>query len=187
MTCQACHGPTGMSIDPIYPHLAGQYADYLEHSLKAYRSGERNNVIMAGFASLLSDEDIEDLAAWFASQEGLRDLSGNSCSVTPTGVTSYSACVVGVFPALVVSGIHDATDFREVLDQGFLNALLQRHIHHATAMAAAAKVQHHLGFFGNVHQRHAPAVRGQHRVDLVFDHPGHPLRQRRIIGRAHCP
>lgn len=76
VTCQACHGPTGMSIDPTYPHLAGQYADYLEHSLRAYRSGERNNVIMAGFASLLSDEDIEDLAAWFASQEGLRDLSG---------------------------------------------------------------------------------------------------------------
>jgi cytochrome c553 len=75
VVCQACHGPTGMSIDPIYPHLAGQHADYLEHALKGYRSGERNNVIMAGFAATLSDDDIADLAAWFASQDGLRDLS----------------------------------------------------------------------------------------------------------------
>lgn len=76
VTCQACHGATGMSIDPTYPHLAGQYADYLEHALRGYRSGKRNNVIMAGFASMLSDEDIEDLAAWYASQDGLSDLSG---------------------------------------------------------------------------------------------------------------
>lgn len=75
VTCQACHGPAGMSIDPIYPHLAGQHADYLEHALKGYRSGQRNNVIMVGFASMLSDEDIEDLAAWYASQDGLHDLS----------------------------------------------------------------------------------------------------------------
>lgn len=75
ITCQACHGTNGMSVDPIYPHLAGQYADYLEHALRSYRSGKRNNVIMAGFATMLSDEDIEDLAAWYASQDGLDDLS----------------------------------------------------------------------------------------------------------------
>ena len=69
-TCQACHGETGKSVDPSYPNLAGQYASYLEHSLKSYRDGSRNNAVMRGFAQNLSDEDIEDLAAWFASQEG---------------------------------------------------------------------------------------------------------------------
>ncbi len=76
-TCQACHGADGNGIgDPQYPILAGQYADYLAQSLKGYRSGERVNVIMQGFAGTLSDQDIADLAAYFASQKSkLGDLS----------------------------------------------------------------------------------------------------------------
>jgi cytochrome c553 len=75
--CQACHGPDGNGVgDPQYPIIAGQYADYLAHSLKAYRSGERSNVIMQGFAQNLSDQDIADLSAYFASQKSkLEDLS----------------------------------------------------------------------------------------------------------------
>lgn len=76
-TCASCHGPTGNeSLDDTYPKLAGQHPDYLVHSLRQYRSGERNNAIMAGFAATLSDEDINDLAAFYGSQDGaLRDLS----------------------------------------------------------------------------------------------------------------
>lgn len=76
-TCQACHGPDGNGTgDPQYPRLAGQHADYLVKALKDYRSGERANVIMAGFAGTLSDKDIADLAAFYAAQKGpLRDLS----------------------------------------------------------------------------------------------------------------
>ena len=73
--CEACHGPTGMSVDPSYPNLAGQHESYLQKSLGDYRSGRRTNAIMAGFAANLSNQDIMDLAAWFASQEGLKDLS----------------------------------------------------------------------------------------------------------------
>ncbi len=69
--CAACHGQDGKGIAPNYPVLAGQHADYLTHALKQYRSGERKNAIMAGFAGALSDDDIEDLAAWFGSLEGL--------------------------------------------------------------------------------------------------------------------
>ncbi len=69
-TCAACHGANGVSEIPTNPILAGQYVSYLEHALKSYRSGERQNAIMAGFASQLSDQDIEDLAAWFSSQPG---------------------------------------------------------------------------------------------------------------------
>ena len=75
--CAACHGPTGNeSVDPTYPRLAGQYADYLAKALRDYKTGARKNAIMAGFATTLSDQDIADLAAFFASQKGeLEDLS----------------------------------------------------------------------------------------------------------------
>jgi cytochrome c553 len=75
--CEACHGATGKSVDPNYPNLAGQHKDYLQKALADYRSGRRPNPIMAGMAGTLSDQDIEDLAAWYSSQEGLRDLSDN--------------------------------------------------------------------------------------------------------------
>lgn len=76
-TCAACHGPTGNEpIDPTYPKLAGQYPEYIAKALHDYRSGARQNAVMAGFAGGLSDEDIDNLAAYFAAQKGdLRDLS----------------------------------------------------------------------------------------------------------------
>jgi cytochrome c553 len=75
--CAACHGADGnKTLDSTYPKLAGQYADYLSKALHDYKSGKRANAIMAGFAAGLSDEDIDDLSAYFASQKGdLHDLS----------------------------------------------------------------------------------------------------------------
>jgi cytochrome c553 len=70
VTCQACHGPDGNSPDPQFPKLAGQHADYLAKALEDYKSGARNNAIMAGFAATLSEQDREDLAAFYASQSG---------------------------------------------------------------------------------------------------------------------
>lgn len=69
--CAACHGPAGHSTLPQYPILAGQYADYLVHALTAYQTGDRKNPIMQGMAAPLSEQDKEDLAAYFANQEGL--------------------------------------------------------------------------------------------------------------------
>ena len=74
VTCQACHGVDGKAILPEYPNLGGQYESYLIKSLRDYRDGRRNNPIMSPMAANLSDQDIEDLAAWYASQDGLRDL-----------------------------------------------------------------------------------------------------------------
>jgi cytochrome c553 len=68
--CATCHGATGDGEDPQYPKLAGQYASYLEQALKDYRSGDRANAIMAGFAAQLTIEDIRALSAWYGSQEG---------------------------------------------------------------------------------------------------------------------
>ncbi len=65
-TCSACHGPDGLGTMAMYPIIAGQYEDYLVHALTAYRDGQRKNAIMAGLAAPLSDEDIENLAAYYA-------------------------------------------------------------------------------------------------------------------------
>ena len=74
-TCQACHGADGNSTAPIYPRLAGQYADYLARALHEYRDGERVNPIMSVYVEKLSDEDIKNLAAYFSAMPGkLGDL-----------------------------------------------------------------------------------------------------------------
>ena len=77
VTCQACHGADGASnVDPQYPRLAGQYRDYLARALHEYKAGKRENAIMAGFVATLSDEDMEDLAAYYASLPAtLKDLA----------------------------------------------------------------------------------------------------------------
>jgi len=68
--CAACHGPDGNKPSaPDQPILAGQHQDYLARALTDYKIGRRNNPIMKGFAGQLSKKDIEDLAAWFASQK----------------------------------------------------------------------------------------------------------------------
>ena len=72
--CAACHGADGNSQININPILAGQYADYIVRALKDYKSGARQNAIMAGIAAGLSEEDMEDLAAYFSSQKGLTTL-----------------------------------------------------------------------------------------------------------------
>jgi len=66
--CQACHGLDGNSQVPDYPKLGGQQPDYLAKALRDYKSGLRKNPIMAGFAGTLSEKDIENVAAYYASQ-----------------------------------------------------------------------------------------------------------------------
>jgi cytochrome c553 len=69
--CAACHGMDGNSTDPNNPRLAGQWRDYLEKALRDYKSGARNNAIMSAFAKALSTKDIENLAAYYASQKSV--------------------------------------------------------------------------------------------------------------------
>lgn len=74
--CAACHGADGnKALDASYPKLGGQYADYLVKALQDYRSGARVNVVMNGQAATLKDQDIANIAAWYASQSSdLKDL-----------------------------------------------------------------------------------------------------------------
>lgn len=65
--CAACHGANGISVIPDYPNLAGQKVKYLQSAIKAYRDGERKNPIMSPMAAGLTDTDVENIAAYFAS------------------------------------------------------------------------------------------------------------------------
>jgi cytochrome c553 len=64
--CSVCHGKQGIARDPEVPNLAGQSSLYLEKSLKAFRSGEREDRRMTIIVRKLSDDDIRDLAEWFS-------------------------------------------------------------------------------------------------------------------------
>jgi cytochrome c553 len=64
--CMVCHGPIGLSTAPDAPNLAGQPQIYLAAQLRAYRSGQRRHEVMNVITRNLSDQDIDDLAAWYA-------------------------------------------------------------------------------------------------------------------------
>jgi cytochrome c553 len=66
--CAACHGADGNSVNPEWPSLAGQHVAYINKQLHAFKSGSRTNPLMTPMAQPLSDEDIEDLAAYFSKQ-----------------------------------------------------------------------------------------------------------------------
>lgn len=68
-TCVGCHGADGNSVVPNFPKLAGQHASYLESSLKDFRDGFRKNATMAPFAKGLTDQEIKELAAYYAAQQ----------------------------------------------------------------------------------------------------------------------
>lgn len=66
--CVACHGVNGNSSNPEWPSLAGQHGQYVKKQLQAFKSGARKNPLMTPMAMGLSDDDVEDLAAYFAAQ-----------------------------------------------------------------------------------------------------------------------
>jgi len=67
-TCLACHGPSGNSINPLWPKLAGQSAVYTAEQLRLFKAGVRVNAVMLGMANTLSDKDIDNVAVYFQAQ-----------------------------------------------------------------------------------------------------------------------
>ena len=67
--CASCHAPDGNSTVPTFPKLAGQHEVYIVDALKQYRSGARNNAMMKPMVAALTDTDLDNLAAYFASQK----------------------------------------------------------------------------------------------------------------------
>ena len=76
--CVDCHGAEGNApLDKVYPKLGGQYSDYIEHALLAYRKGDREHALMGSQAKSLTDQQIADLGAYFQSAPAhLKDLHG---------------------------------------------------------------------------------------------------------------
>lgn len=70
--CSACHGPDGISVNPLWPSLAGQQELYLAKAIRDYRDGLRVDVSMQPFVAELTDQDVEDLAAYYASLPPMR-------------------------------------------------------------------------------------------------------------------
>ena len=66
--CAACHGADGNSAIAVNPTLAQQHPEYLVKQLQEFKSGKRNNAVMKGFASMLTDEDMKNIAYWVASK-----------------------------------------------------------------------------------------------------------------------
>lgn len=67
--CVACHGLDGNSVNPEWPSIAGQHADYIAKQVKAFRAGQRTNTLMSPIAMTLTDQEIEDVAAYYATQK----------------------------------------------------------------------------------------------------------------------
>jgi cytochrome c553 len=67
--CDRCHGVNGNSADPRLPALAAQRVEYLEKTLHAYRTGERKSPQMAAMSDVLTESDVENLAAYYARQK----------------------------------------------------------------------------------------------------------------------
>lgn len=80
-TCAGCHGADGNSVNPVWPSLAGQHAGYLEKQLKNFQAGQRTDPTMAPMAAALSEQDIQDVSAYYAAQKN------NGGTAAPEAVT----------------------------------------------------------------------------------------------------
>jgi len=101
-TCAGCHMADGNSVNPLWPKLAGQYPGYLQKQIMDFKTGARKDPTMSAMAAPLTEQDAEDLAAWFASQKqtpgtaepaqvslGQRIYRGGNAE---TGVAACTAC-----------------------------------------------------------------------------------------------
>ena len=88
--CAACHGLDGNSLMPQNPVLAGQVPGYIAQQLAQFKSGVRKNAIMAGMTQVLSEQDMQDLDAWFSSQTAPpRTVSADELELAHTGEKLY--------------------------------------------------------------------------------------------------
>lgn len=67
--CAACHGADGNAGSPAYPKLSQQHPEYLVKQLQEFKADKRNNPVMKGFASALSDADMKNISYWLTSQK----------------------------------------------------------------------------------------------------------------------
>lgn len=90
-SCVGCHGQKGSSGNAQWPNLAAQQPVYLVNQLKAFKTGNRSNAMMQSIASNLSNDDMDNLAAYFSSQKPAR--AGGDPTLAKTGESKASICL----------------------------------------------------------------------------------------------
>lgn len=76
--CQGCHGEEGISLEGLIPKLAGQYGKYISKELRNYQAGTRSHQIMNAMAATISDDDLADISAYFASRKKMKGSGSNN-------------------------------------------------------------------------------------------------------------
>jgi cytochrome c553 len=84
--CQGCHGEYGISLEDLIPNLAGQYADYIAKQLRNFQSGARTHQIMSAMSTTITDPELIDIAAYFASQ---KKMQGNGKGDNPVAMNLF--------------------------------------------------------------------------------------------------
>lgn len=90
-TCASCHGPKGHSSNAQWPNLAAQQSTYLTNQLKAFKAGDRINIMMQSMTANLSNEDIANLAAYFSSQKPAK--AGGDPALAKSGESKAGMCL----------------------------------------------------------------------------------------------
>ena len=131
--CQGCHGVNGNSTGELIPKLAGQYEIYIAKQLGNYLAGTRSHELMDGMAASLSEEDMADISAYFASQPTMKGngstpnqtgekiyLHGNAAEMVMTCANCHGAAGKGLTPDTgmypVVGGQHKAYLLKQLID-----------------------------------------------------------------------
>lgn len=145
MICSTCHGTEGISIAPNWPNLAGQHESYLKKQISEFKAEKRIDQSMAPMVANLSDEDIADLAAYYASlenkpaavKEQFVALGQEIYTRGAEGVTACTAChgpqgnglAAAGFPAVtgqkVDYAIKQLKDFRDGTRSNDLNGMMR--------------------------------------------------------------
>lgn len=89
--CQGCHGGSGVSSNAMWPNLAGQTALYVETQLKKFKDGSRESPVMKAMAQELSQEEMSNLGAYFASLSAAS--SGGDAGLAKTGKDKVTMCM----------------------------------------------------------------------------------------------
>jgi cytochrome c553 len=89
--CMGCHGPKGKSSSAQWPNLAAQQSTYIVNQLNAFKTGTRSNPMMQPMAANLSDDDINNLAAYYSSQPPVS--AGGDPTLAKSGQTRASMCL----------------------------------------------------------------------------------------------
>lgn len=90
VTCAACHGADGNSVNPLWPNLAGQHGTYIVEQLEYFKSGARVNALMSSQAMSLTEQDMRDLAVYYTEQRAAARTVADADRV-PKGEAVYRA------------------------------------------------------------------------------------------------